>query len=134
MPSFHSRHGYGDCGADRNFDWTRGATVRAEAKAYGRRRRAALLSLGTGATVNHRNGLLRFRDDGRVAVDTITVERAIRTICLSRSNALLASETQPACDATCNQGIDRMHRLNTPNRCIKLDPAESWTYLSLQRS
>ncbi len=41
--------------------------------------------------LNHREGLVRFLDDGRIDVDTNTVERAIRPICLSRKNALFAS-------------------------------------------
>jgi len=41
--------------------------------------------------LNHRDGLLRFLDDGRIEADTNTVERAIRPICLSRKNALFAS-------------------------------------------
>jgi len=41
--------------------------------------------------LNHRNGLVRFLDDGRIEAGTNTVERAIRAICLSRKNALFAS-------------------------------------------
>ena len=41
--------------------------------------------------LNHREGLVRFLDDGRIEADTNTVERAIRPICLSRKNALFAS-------------------------------------------
>jgi transposase len=41
--------------------------------------------------LNHRDGLLRFLDDGRIELDTNTVERAIRPLCLSRKNALFAS-------------------------------------------
>jgi IS66 C-terminal element/Transposase IS66 family len=41
--------------------------------------------------LNHRNGLVRFLDDGRVELDTNTVERAIRPPCLGRKNALFAS-------------------------------------------
>jgi len=40
--------------------------------------------------LNHRDGLLRFLDDDRIEAATNTVERAIRTICLSRKNALFA--------------------------------------------
>lgn len=42
-------------------------------------------------TLNHRDGLVRFLDDGRIELDNNTVERAIRPICLSRKNALFAS-------------------------------------------
>ncbi|MFC4169987.1 IS66 family transposase [Teichococcus aestuarii] len=41
--------------------------------------------------MNHRQGLERFLDDGRIEVDNNTVERTIRPICLSRKNALFAS-------------------------------------------
>jgi transposase len=41
--------------------------------------------------LNHREGLCRFLDDGRVEPDTNVVERAIRPLCLSRKNALFAS-------------------------------------------
>jgi hypothetical protein len=41
--------------------------------------------------LNHREGLCRFLDDGRIEFDTSTVERAIRPVCLSRKNALFAS-------------------------------------------
>src|SRR3712207_4512901 len=41
--------------------------------------------------LNHRDGLVRFVDDGRIELDTNTVERAIRPLCLSRKNALFAS-------------------------------------------
>jgi transposase len=41
--------------------------------------------------LNHRTGLERFLDDGRIEVDNNTVERAIRPLCLSRKNALFAS-------------------------------------------
>src|SRR5215211_1335080 len=41
--------------------------------------------------LNHREGLERFLDDGRIDLDTNTVERAIRPVCLSRKNALFAS-------------------------------------------
>jgi hypothetical protein len=41
--------------------------------------------------LNHREGLVRFLDDGRIELDANTVERAIRPICLSRKNALFAS-------------------------------------------
>jgi len=41
--------------------------------------------------LNHRDGLVRFLNDGRIEADTNTVERAIRPICLSRKNALFAS-------------------------------------------
>ena len=41
--------------------------------------------------LNHRAGLERFLEDGRLDMDNNVVERAIRPICLSRKNALFAS-------------------------------------------
>ena len=41
--------------------------------------------------LNHRNGLVRFLDDGRIEPGTNVVERAIRPLVLSRKNALFAS-------------------------------------------
>ncbi|GAV33880.1 transposase IS66 family protein [Roseomonas sp. TAS13] len=41
--------------------------------------------------LNHQDGLVRFLDDGRIEMDSNTVERAIRPLCLSRKNALFAS-------------------------------------------
>lgn len=42
-------------------------------------------------TLNHRDGLERFLDDGRAEIDSNVVERAIRPLVLSRKNALFAS-------------------------------------------
>ena len=41
-------------------------------------------------TLRHWDGLIRFLDDGRIELDTNTVERAIRPIALNRKNALFA--------------------------------------------
>jgi transposase len=41
--------------------------------------------------LNHRDGLERFLDDGRIDIDSNVVERAIRPVVLSRKNALFAS-------------------------------------------
>ena len=41
--------------------------------------------------LNHRSGLIRFLDDGRIEPDTNVVERAIRPLVLGRKNALFAS-------------------------------------------
>jgi transposase len=40
--------------------------------------------------LNHWNGLILFLDDGRLELDTNTVERAIRPVALTRKNALFA--------------------------------------------
>lgn len=44
--------------------------------------------------LNHREGLTRFLDDGRIDLDTNTVERAIRLVILSRKNALFAGSDE----------------------------------------
>jgi transposase len=40
--------------------------------------------------LNHWEGLIRFLDDGRIEIDSNTVERSIRPIVLTRKNALFA--------------------------------------------
>jgi len=40
--------------------------------------------------LNHWNGLLRFLDDGRIEIDSNTVERSMRGIALDRKNSLFA--------------------------------------------
>jgi hypothetical protein len=40
--------------------------------------------------LNHWDGLIRFIDDGRIEIDSNTVERSIRPIRLNRKNALFA--------------------------------------------
>ncbi len=44
--------------------------------------------------VNHWDGLCRFLDDGRVEIDSNTVERSIRPIALNRKNALFAGSDE----------------------------------------
>jgi transposase len=44
--------------------------------------------------LNHWDGLVRFLEDGRVDLDTNTVERAIRPVVLSRKNALFAGSDE----------------------------------------
>jgi transposase len=46
--------------------------------------------------LNHRDGLQRFLDDGRVDLDTNPVERAMRPVALGRKNALFASSDEGA--------------------------------------
>ncbi len=45
-------------------------------------------ALGYG--LNHWDGLVRFLDDGRIEIDSNTVERSIRPLVLTRKNALFA--------------------------------------------
>ena len=44
--------------------------------------------------LRHWDGLMRYLDDGRIEIDSNTVERAIRPIALSRKNALFAGHDQ----------------------------------------
>jgi transposase len=44
--------------------------------------------------LNHWEGLCRFLDDGRIEIDTNTVERSIRPIALNRKNALFAGSDE----------------------------------------
>jgi transposase len=43
------------------------------------------------------DGLVRFLDDGRIEIDSNTVERAMRPIALSRKNALFAGRKTGGC-------------------------------------
>src|SRR3712207_7912903 len=45
-------------------------------------------------SLNHREGLTRFLGDGRIDLDTNTVERAIRPVVLGRKNALFAGRSE----------------------------------------
>ena len=44
--------------------------------------------------LNHWDGLERFLDDGRIELDTNSVERAMRPVALSRKNALFAGSDE----------------------------------------
>jgi len=44
--------------------------------------------------LNHWDGLERFVDDGRIEMDTNSIERAMRPIALSRKNALFAGSDE----------------------------------------
>ena len=46
--------------------------------------------------LNHWEGLVRFLDDGRIEIDSNTVERSIRPIALNRKNALFAGSDEGA--------------------------------------
>jgi transposase len=60
---------------------------------------ATLLARGPTAAaisyaLNHWNGLVRFLDDGRIEIDSNTVERSMRPVALSRKNALFAGSDE----------------------------------------
>jgi transposase len=44
--------------------------------------------------LNNWDGLQRFLEDGQIELDTNTVERAMRPICLSRQNSLFAGSDE----------------------------------------
>jgi transposase len=46
--------------------------------------------------LNHWDGPVRFLDDGRIEIDSNTVERAMRPIALTRKNALFAGSDDGA--------------------------------------
>jgi len=46
--------------------------------------------------LRHWQGLVLFLEDGRLELDTNTVERAIRPIALGRKNSLFAGSDMPA--------------------------------------
>ena len=46
--------------------------------------------------LNHWDGLVRFLDDGRIEIDSNTVERSMRPIALNRKNALFAGSDDGA--------------------------------------
>jgi len=50
---------------------------------------------------NHWDGLVRFLDDGRIEMDTNSVERAMRPIALNRKNSLFAGHDQGAVNWAC---------------------------------
>jgi transposase len=50
---------------------------------------------------NHWDGLLRFLDDGRIEMDTNSVERVMRTIALDRKNSLFAGHDEGAVNWAC---------------------------------
>jgi transposase len=47
-----------------------------------------------GYALNHWDGLVRFVDDGRIEIDSNTVERSMRPVALSRKNALFAGSDE----------------------------------------
>ena len=52
--------------------------------------RKSLLAEAIGYALNQWEGLTRFVDDGRIEIDSNTVERSMRPIALNRKNALFA--------------------------------------------
>jgi transposase len=51
--------------------------------------------------LNHWDGLQRFLDDGRIELDSNSIERAMRPVCLSRKNSLFAGSDEGAENWAC---------------------------------
>ena len=59
---------------------------------------------------NRWDGLLRFLDDGRIEINSNTVERAMRPIALNRKNALFAGSDEGASCCSSHHTIDKFSR------------------------
>jgi transposase len=62
--------------------------------------------------LHHWDGLTRFLDDGRIELDTNTVERGIRPIVLNRKNALFAGHDEGAENWACIASLIETCKLN----------------------
>ena len=62
--------------------------------------------------LNHWEGLVRFRDDGRIELDTNIVERGIRPIVLNRKNVLFAGHDEGAENWACVASLIETCKLN----------------------
>jgi len=62
--------------------------------------------------LNGREGLTRFLDDGRIDLDTDTVERAIRPVVLGRKNALFAGSNEGGEDWAAVASLVETRKLN----------------------
>jgi len=65
--------------------------------------------------LNHWAGLCRFLDDGRIEIDSNTVERSIRGIALSRKNALFAGSDEGATNWAAIASLIETCKLNAVN-------------------
>jgi len=65
--------------------------------------------------LNHWDGLVRFLDDGRIDLDTNTVERAIRPVTLSRKNSLFAGSDEGGVSWSCWASLIETCKLNGVN-------------------
>ncbi len=65
--------------------------------------------------LNHWAGLCRFLDDGRIEIDSNTVERSMRGIALSRKNALFAGSDEGAANWAAIASLIETCKLNSVN-------------------
>lgn len=71
--------------------------------------------------LNHRDGLVRFLDDGRIELDTNSVERAARPVALGRKNALFAG---------CDEGATAWAAIASLIETCKLNGVDPQRYLT----
>jgi hypothetical protein len=65
--------------------------------------------------LNHWDGLERFLEDGRIELDTNSVERAMRPVCLSRKNSLFAGSDEGGENWACIASLIETCKLNRVN-------------------
>ena len=65
-----------------------------------------------GYALNHWDGLVRFADDGRIEIDSNTVERSMRPVALSRKNALFAGSDEGGANWTVVASLVETCKLN----------------------
>jgi hypothetical protein len=65
--------------------------------------------------LNQWDGLIRFLDDGRIEIDSNSVERSMRPIALNRKNSLFAGHEQGAQNWACLASLIETCKLNSVN-------------------
>jgi transposase len=65
--------------------------------------------------LNHWNGLVRFLDDGRIEIDSNSVERSMRPVALSRKNSLFAGSDEGGANWACVASLIETCKLNGVN-------------------
>ena len=66
-------------------------------------------------TLNHWDGLVRFLEDGRIELDTNTIERAMRPVALSRKNSLFCGSDEGGENWACLASLIETCKLNGVN-------------------
>lgn len=96
---------------------TRSAPIVADLRTWFTTQHQKLFARGTtaeaiGYALNHWDGLLRFLQDGRIEIDTNTVERSMRPIAISRKNALFAGSDEGAANWAAVSSLVETCKLN----------------------
>ena len=81
----------------------------------GRVSRSSIIAEDIRYGLNHWGGLSRFIDDGRIEIDSNTVERSIRGIALGRKNALFAGSDEGAQNWACLASLIETAKLDGVN-------------------